>query len=394
MGITKKAKNAYLDRTRRWPTFTIEYDDLSRRRFAKHLTWDEAEKKLSEIKNRIELGSFDLADYTGERVRSEEIGRAAIEYIAERERSVQLRSKSARTLEKDSGTLLLFIEFTGKKKLIAQITKDDIDSFALWLRDEKKTQYGACYSDSSIRSYMKALSPFFTWSVEKGFAATNPVCGFAKRIGGVGKDQDARYATSEEVNRLREAFAGEPDWQLESFNFAVWSSARASEVLNVKKTDVFLVKKKDHDTMVIRLTGKGGKTRSVPVGRDCAAFVNKRLHWLETGEGLRAAQSRAAHPKDAAIYQRRWEQGFLFHDVAHRSSLAAATRAARRKAGIDRKITFHSARHTYATDRLGKGVSLAAIRDSMGHAEIRTTEGYAKLLENALIEAMEGVEEI
>lgn len=394
MRMKKRAKNAYLDRTRRWPTFTIEYDDLSRRRFSKHYTWDEAEKKLAEIKNRVALGTFDLADYTSTRARSEEIGRAAVEYIDERERSVKLRGKSARTIEKDYSTLLLFIEFIGKTTLINSIAQNDIDDFALWMRTEKKTQFGKYFADASIRGYMKALSPFFTWAVEKGFALNNPVFGFAKRIGGVGKDQDARYMTPEEMAKMREAFEGKPAWHADSFNFSAWSSARASEVLGVKDTDVFIVTRNGKQQMIIRLLGKGDKARRVPVGPECAALVTKRLRWLETGEALRAAQSRAAHPKDAAIYQRRFEQGYLFHDVAHRSSLAAAVRAARHKAGITRKITFHSARHTYATDKLGKGVSMAAIRDTMGHSEMRTTEGYAKLMDDALIEALEGVEEI
>ena len=118
------------------------------------------------------------------------------------------------------------------------------------------------------------------------------------------------------------------------------------------------------------------------------------MRWLETGEILREAQSRTPSPQSAKRYQQRWEQEYLFHEVAHPSSFSGAVREARRRAGIDRKITFHSARHTYATELLGQGVPLEAIRKLLGHTNLSTTEIYAKLVDEALISMMANVREI
>jgi len=391
---TKKAKIAYLERGRKWPMFIIKYDDLSRQKFVKHVTWDVAEKMLSEINNRIELGTFNLADYTAIHIRSEAIGKAFIEYIDQRERSVQLGMLSKLTVDKDENTILLFIEFVGKNTPLAKINRTTIDDFVVWMKTERVTKYGEYFKDESIKSYLISVSAFLSWAVERGFSAVNPVKGYFKKGGTLAKRQDPKFATPEQVEALRNELSKGPAWKLDAFNFSLWTSARASEVLTVKKDDIFFFRKSEKIKTVIRFVGKGGKTRMVPVGPECAALVERRIEWLSSGVEMRAAQSRAPFPQDAENYRRRWEQGYLFHDVAHRNSLSDAVLAARRKCGIDRKITFHSARHTWATDALGQGVSLAAISKTMGHSETRTTEIYAKLVDDAVLNAFENVAEI
>lgn len=54
-------------------------------------------------------------------------------------------------------------------------------------------------------------------------------------------------------------------------------------------------------------------------------------------------------------------------------------------AGIDKKITFHTARHTMATYALYKGVSLAAVQVILGHSNIKTTQIYAKVMDMTLV---------
>lgn len=51
-------------------------------------------------------------------------------------------------------------------------------------------------------------------------------------------------------------------------------------------------------------------------------------------------------------------------------------------AGIKKIITFHCARHTYATVLLNRGVSLSVVQELMGHQDIKTTRGYAKVMDS------------
>lgn len=46
---------------------------------------------------------------------------------------------------------------------------------------------------------------------------------------------------------------------------------------------------------------------------------------------------------------------------------------------ITKRITTHTGRHTFATAMIRGGMSLSAIRDSIGHVQVKTTEEYAKL---------------
>lgn len=64
------------------------------------------------------------------------------------------------------------------------------------------------------------------------------------------------------------------------------------------------------------------------------------------------------------------------------------------KAGITKHITFHSARHTYATLLLNNGVDIYTVSKLLGHKDIKTTQIYAKLVDQSKIEAVAKIPEI
>lgn len=59
------------------------------------------------------------------------------------------------------------------------------------------------------------------------------------------------------------------------------------------------------------------------------------------------------------------------------------------KAGIEKKISFHTARHTFATRALKKGMRIEYVSKLLGHASVKTTEIYAKIVNKELDKAME-----
>lgn len=390
----KKPKAAYLEKARKWPMFVIVYNDGSRKKFSKHLTWDVAQQKLTEIQNRIGLGTFDLADYTQVREKTRQIAAAAVEYIAERERQVGLGDYSLESMKKDQSTLLLFIEKIGKKTGVAQITKADMEDFVLWLKNERMTQHGKPFADASIRGYLKTMSVFFNWCIDKGYLRENPLKGFFRKKSRWGKDDTPRYATHEEVEKIREELAKGPAWRLDAFNFGLWTGARASEILRVKRDDIYKRIYNDKISVVVRILGKGNKERFVPIGEECRALIERRLSWLETDAEINVVASRAKHRENAKKYKERWKAGFIFYDVMSKYSLSEAIREARRRAGVADNIKFHSARHTYATEMLGQGIPLAVVSKLMGHSETRTTEGYAKIVDTVLLEHAQAAKEI
>ena len=68
-------------------------------------------------------------------------------------------------------------------------------------------------------------------------------------------------------------------------------------------------------------------------------------------------------------------------------TIGRALRSATRAAGIEKKVTAHTLRHSYATHLLLSGVDLRSIQEALGHANIRTTEIHthvAKAMRGAL----------
>ena len=59
------------------------------------------------------------------------------------------------------------------------------------------------------------------------------------------------------------------------------------------------------------------------------------------------------------------------------------------KAGIDKKLSFHISRHTWATRALRKGISIDKVSKLMGHAQLRETQIYAKIVNEELDKAMD-----
>jgi site-specific recombinase XerD len=59
------------------------------------------------------------------------------------------------------------------------------------------------------------------------------------------------------------------------------------------------------------------------------------------------------------------------------------------KAGIEKPLSFHISRHTWATRALRKGISIDKVSKLMGHAQIRETQIYAKIVSEELDKAMD-----
>lgn len=114
----------------------------------------------------------------------------------------------------------------------------------------------------------------------------------------------------------------------------------------------------------VRVTGKGGKARVVPLG-ECA--TDALLAYLQTGR-----PALAAGPCPAVFLHAR---GGRLSQRSVRSQVAAAARAA----GVTGRVHPHTLRHSFATHLLEGGADLRAVQELLGHARLATTQVYTHL---------------
>ncbi len=126
---------------------------------------------------------------------------------------------------------------------------------------------------------------------------------------------------------------------------------RVSEVTGLRVPDI------DSGRMMIRIEhGKGGKERYVMLSAQLLAILRtywrlaRPAHWLFPGRDA----DRPLEP----------------------TTLHAACRSARAATGIDKKITVHVLRHSFATHLLESGVDIRVIQVLLGHAHLSTTARY------------------
>ena len=122
----------------------------------------------------------------------------------------------------------------------------------------------------------------------------------------------------------------------------------------------------------INVIGKGNKERVVPLGRQATAVLQR---YLEAG---RPKLVTARSPANLFLTKR----GTPFAAV----TLWLRIKQRVRRAGIDRNITPHMLRHSFATHLLENGADLRVIQELLGHANISTTEVYTHVAGNRLRE--------
>jgi integrase/recombinase XerD len=131
---------------------------------------------------------------------------------------------------------------------------------------------------------------------------------------------------------------------------------RVSELCSLGLTDLLLGEN------LLRAFGKGGKERLVPIGRTVIGAVSVYLH------SLRPTLDRG-HGKGRVLLNARG-------DPLSRVGAWGIVKRATERAGIKKRVTPHTLRHSFATHLLEGGADLRAVQEMLGHADLSTTQIY------------------
>jgi integrase/recombinase XerD len=137
---------------------------------------------------------------------------------------------------------------------------------------------------------------------------------------------------------------------------AYGAGLRVSELCGLGLTDLLLTEN------LVRIFGKGGKERLVPIGRSVIGAVSVYLHTK------RPALDRGKS-KGRVLLNARGEP-------LSRVGAWGVVKRASRRAAITKRVTPHTLRHTFATHLLEGGADLRAVQEMLGHADLSTTQIY------------------
>ena len=146
------------------------------------------------------------------------------------------------------------------------------------------------------------------------------------------------------------------------FRLACCCGLRVSELTSLRLCDVRLGTRP-----TLKVLGKGGKTRVVPLHWDAGTLEDLRA-WKEHRE------SQGAKGRDVLLVTR---TGGQIDRLNARKRFQACCRCLG-----DRPVTTHYGRHSFISHALHAGRSIAEVRDAVGHANIATTSIYTHLLDD------------
>lgn len=209
-------------------------------------------------------------------------------------------------------------------------------------------------ASATIRLNAIAFKIFFRWLCARGFLPRDPADGLmAPKL-----DSNLPHTlTREEVEHLLASIDTVQPLDLRDLamlELLYASGLRVSELANATLDQLSL------DDGTIRVTGKGNKTRLVPVGRAARESI---VHWLDAGRPKLVTRKTGSH---------------IFIGV-HGTRLTT-TRIEQivkaRAQAVDLDVHPHLLRHSFATHLLSGGADLRVIQEMLGHADIATTQIY------------------
>ncbi len=150
------------------------------------------------------------------------------------------------------------------------------------------------------------------------------------------------------------------DWAILELLYA--TGVRISELIGLSLRDV------DLDGQLVRVSGKGSKVRIVPFGGAAREALRR---YLDSARPVLVAAAPGAGAGRLFLGRR--------GEPLSRKGAWDIVQRRVRAAGIARRVTPHTLRHTFATHLLQGGADVAAVQEMLGHADVSTTQIYTHL---------------
>jgi integrase/recombinase XerD len=243
--------------------------------------------------------------------------------------------------------------------LPAAVSQSDVSAFARELRTREVplAASSAARMLSSVRGFHRYLLD--EGQVETDEAATTAPPKLANRL--------PKAITIEEMASVLDAARGDSPQQLRDsalLELLYATGARVSEAVDLNVDDVI-------EGDVVRLFGKGGKQRIVPLGSYARAAIDAYLVRARPGLSLKGT------PTPALFLGVRGQR-------VSRQNAWLIIRAAAKRANLGIEISPHTFRHSFATHLLSGGADVRVVQELLGHSSVATTQIYTLVTADTL----------
>jgi integrase/recombinase XerC/integrase/recombinase XerD len=273
--------------------------------------------------------------------------------LAEYDRDLRARGAAERTRRAYGVDLGGFAEWLGPQGLgPGDVRHRDVRRYAAALS-------AAGAASTTVARKLAAIRGLYGFLVRSERAAANP----AELVSSPKRSEKLpKVLSAEEMRTLLERIPARTPLELRDramLELAYSCGLRCEEIVNLDLGAL------DHETEQLRVLGKGGKERLLPVGAPAQRALERYLQ-----KGRRAL---AVDPRESAIFISKSGRRLSNSDVTRRLGLWT------REAALAAGVSPHSLRHSFATHLLEGGADLRTIQELLGHASISTTQVYTRV---------------
>lgn len=257
-----------------------------------------------------------------------------------------------------------------EKMLPSELTTDDIWNYRLYLARTYKTQSGSNLGKKSQNYYLIALRALLDFLADRDIGTlSSSKIKLAKQK----SDETISFLEFRDVEEMLKipdlkTSGGLRDRAIMELFFS--SGMRISELVSLNVDQLSFLKDKDSKrTFELSIVGKGKYVRTI--------FISPRA-----AEWLRVYLS-SRHDVDKPLFINHQSRNADTNRLTPRSIQKMIARCAI-LAGISKKVTPHTLRHTYATDLLTHGADLRSVQELLGHKNVATTQIYTHVTNKRL----------
>lgn len=237
-----------------------------------------------------------------------------------------------------------FLEYCHKSQMpLDDVTKETIQEYITYLTKIKKRK------PTTVNNLISILKSYFIYAVEKEYIQKSPMASFGYR-----KIPSSRvFLTKSEIDQLAncELSSKALSYVRDCYLLSCWTGLSYSDLRSLSLSELVTIS----DRMWIY---KSRKKTHVPFD----------IPLVPPALALISEYADKEHPFDP-----------IFKELPQNCTCNRHLKEIAKEAGIVKLLTFHTARHTFATMALSEGVSMESVSKMLGHASITTTAIYARI---------------